>query len=179
MAELAALGVAANVAQFLVYGAQGAQFLYKAYRQTDDFQQARAELEVLAHSAQTSLASLKAASDADVALDLRLRTILSMALALAETLTQHIQDLHRCMAGKGQVARVKLAIKSWWTRYAAQIMLQVLAETELVDHHQDRHRTATRADSQIETRSESSLDRGDQVCVFLTKPLASIKLFRC
>lgn len=114
MAELAALSIAANVAQFAVYGLQSAHFLYNAYQQTDDFRQARARMEDLARNMQTSLTSIHAATDVKV--EPELEKSLKQAEELAQTLRTKFDDLDKCLAKGGWRGRLQLAVQSLWSK---------------------------------------------------------------
>lgn len=59
MAELAALGVAANVAQFACYALQTANYLYKAYSDNDDFKDDRERIDAVANHLDASLSQLQ------------------------------------------------------------------------------------------------------------------------
>lgn len=132
MAELAGLSVAANVAQFVVCGIQGAQFLYRAYRRTDDFKNERSELESLARSMRTSVASLTAASDADIKSDRELMDILDKSTSLAQILAIRMEDLQKHVERDGRLDKVKLAVKSLWNRFVRSPIRPPLEASDMV-----------------------------------------------
>lgn len=117
MAELAGLSVAANVAQFVVYGIQGAQILYKTYRQTEDFTQEQSELASLARSMKTSVISLNVTLSVQV--DPDLKRMREQAESLASTLTTKFDkfaELQKGVERGSRRARIQLAVQSLWSR---------------------------------------------------------------
>lgn len=115
MAELAGLSIAANVAQFVVLGLQSAQYIYKAYKQTEDFINQRQELDAVSRGIGGSIDLITAIPDVTQS-NKDLDDVLRLAKGLAHELEVMFARL-RGYAGKGgRVARVELAVRSLWTK---------------------------------------------------------------
>jgi hypothetical protein len=127
MAELAGLSVAANVAQFVVYGIQGAQILCRAYRNTDDFIQEQSEMASLVRIVRTSVTSLDASSG--VRIDADLASIRDQAQSLASTLTAKFDKfakLQEQVERGSHLTRLQIAIQSLWAKGDVERLLKRL-----------------------------------------------------
>ena len=114
MAELAGLSIAANVAQFVVYGLQGAEYLYKAYNQTDDFVREHSELDAIARNIHTSARSIESAPE--IRGDQELGEVLAQAKALGNDLAVKFDKLKRYMTRGGRRAKAALAFQALWVK---------------------------------------------------------------
>jgi hypothetical protein len=113
MEALAGLSVAANVAQFVVYGLQSAKYLYKAYNQTSDFIRERSEVSAIIKSIHSSGDFLKAIPE--VKGDPELGEILGQAKLLADEIVSRFEAVDRRASkplGKARVAFHALRAKS-------------------------------------------------------------------
>ena len=117
MAELAGLSAAANVAQFVVYGIQSAQYLYQAYRQTDDFVKDHSALATLARSIHTSVSDIEDVSGlSEIKIDQELGKILRCTDSLAKDLIEKFEKLEKCLARGDRWARIELAARALWSK---------------------------------------------------------------
>jgi hypothetical protein len=113
MEAIAGLSLAANVAQFVVYGFRGARYLYKAYDRTADFVREQSELSVITESIQTSGDVVRDIPEA--AVDAELSKILDQARLLADELLQQFEKLQRRASqplAKARIAVHSLRVKS-------------------------------------------------------------------
>lgn len=104
MEALAGLSVAVNVAQFVVYGLQSAQYLYKAYNQTSEFLDERSELSDITNGVRASGDTIK--SIPEVKGDSELVKMIDQAGKLADNLVRKLEALDRRMSGRLAKARV-------------------------------------------------------------------------
>lgn len=133
MAELAGLSIAANVAQFVVLGFKGVQYLYEAYSQTDTFVSQHAELDAVTRSIHHC--ALEAQSSFDVQEGPELAEILEQMHHLSRTLDEKLSELRKCVARGGRRARFELAIRALWTRSDIdQLRNRLVALRDQVSH---------------------------------------------
>lgn len=134
MAELAALGVAANVAQFVVMGLKSADYLYRAYKDSRDFAQERAELEAIMSSVKSSASSIEAPPDA--ANGKELSALVLQSKEIAEELDEKLQKLRRTMTSSGRLARCEHALRALWTKSnIEQLQRRLIELRDQISHH--------------------------------------------
>lgn len=127
MAELAGLSVAANVAQLVAYGIQGAQILCRAYQNADDFVREQSEIASLVRSVRTSVTSLDASSG--VRVDADLASIRDQAQSLASALTvkfDKFAKMQEQVERGSHLARLQIAIQSLWAKGDVERLLKRL-----------------------------------------------------
>lgn len=135
MAELAALSVAANVAQFACYGLQCANYLHKAYKQTEDFKQDRERIDTVAEHLETTLSQLeqgiKAADD-----DKQLAKLVELSIKIVERLTAKQEKLKKAGEKDDWLHRALLSVEALRSRGDIERLLEQLVKLrDEITHH--------------------------------------------
>ncbi|KAF7562075.1 hypothetical protein G7046_g2060 [Stylonectria norvegica] len=109
MASLAALGVAASIAQFTMIGLQGASFVLKAYRSTSGLLEEQQDLLSITEDVQKHFKALSEESSSEI--DDQLRTMLDKARSSAVDLVAELTRLKR-VSDEGHLFRLRQAFRA-------------------------------------------------------------------
>lgn len=134
MAELVALGVAANVAQFACFGLQTANYLYKAYNDTGDFKDDRERIDAVANHLDTAVSQLLKHS-ASSTCNKDLAELVNVSVKIGKKLTAKREKL--AAADKTTwLSKAVFSARALWSKTEIERLLnQLTSLRDQITHH--------------------------------------------